>query len=190
MKISRIMSRIFNPRKKGKVIVITGCPGIGKSTISQSLCKKLKRSLYISVDDLRENVISGYEFPAKMDWNEETFLQSRLARKSALYIAKLYSDHGFDVVVDDTVYGKNIDKWLRSFAKGQLFVFHLHSNLETVLKRNRMRKFGKLSDQIIRLLHKEFEVFNKRYRLERRIALIDNREGKAVAINRIIGALT
>lgn len=181
---------MFKLKKKGRIIIITGCAGIGKTTISTILCKKLKKCVYISVDSLRENVISGYEFPAKMKWKKETFLQSSLARKSALYIAKLYADAEFDVVVDDAIYGENVDIWLTSFSKYPLFLFCLQANLQIIMNRNMRRKAGKLHDEVVKYLFEKFEIFKQKHSSDPRIIVINNQGVRSIAINKIINSLT
>lgn len=183
------MSAIFRSKDRGRIIVLTGCAGVGKSTISLLLCRYLKKCIYISVDDLRENVVSGYEFPAKMKWNKETFLQSSLARRSALYTAKIYSDSGFDVVVDDAIYGENVDIWLTSFSQYPLFLFCLQANLQTIMNRNKMRKAGKLQDEVVNYLFEKFEIFEQKHSSDPRITLINNQGVRSITINKILYAL-
>ena len=81
-----------------KIILLTGGPGSGKSTIAHLLAQHFSKSLHLQVDHLRGMMVNGIE---NGNWTDETTRQFQWARKSAIYMAQLYADQGVDVVVDD-----------------------------------------------------------------------------------------
>ena len=83
-----------------KIILITGAPGSGKSTVARLLAQHFPRSLHAQVDTLREMMVSGIQLPGA-GWSEETTRQFRLARMTVSYMAQLYAAEGVDVIIDD-----------------------------------------------------------------------------------------
>jgi predicted kinase len=83
------------------IIFITGPAGSGKTTIARQVAQHFPKSLHIQVDHLREMMVNGVELPSGGGWNEEVGRQFRLARTTAIYMAKLYAANGVEVVIDD-----------------------------------------------------------------------------------------
>lgn len=83
-----------------KIILITGGPGSGKSTIARLLAQHFSKSLHLQVDQLREMMVNGIELPGR-GWTDEATRQFQWARNSAIYMAQLYANQGVDVVIDD-----------------------------------------------------------------------------------------
>jgi hypothetical protein len=83
-----------------RLFLITGCPGAGKTTTCHALLQHFPLGVRISVDDLRDQVVSGLQ-PPRPDWNDDIQLQFDLARESAAAIAKIYLSRGFTVAIDD-----------------------------------------------------------------------------------------
>lgn len=82
-----------------KIILLTGAPGAGKSTIGRRIAENFPKSLHIKVDNLRQTVIGGAI--ALGDWTDEVARQFQLARTTASDMAKLYAVNGYVAVVDD-----------------------------------------------------------------------------------------
>ncbi len=83
-----------------KIILITGAPGAGKTTIGRRIAQHFSKSLHVKLDELRGSVVSGQAVPAR-GWTDEMTIQARLARTTACTMAKLYAVNGYDVVIDD-----------------------------------------------------------------------------------------
>jgi predicted kinase len=83
-----------------KIILITGAPGSGKSTIARLLAQHFSKSLHLKVDHLREMMVNGIELPGG-SWTDEATRQFQWARNTAIYMAQLYASQGVDVAIDD-----------------------------------------------------------------------------------------
>lgn len=142
---------------KNKVIIITGTPGVGKTSISRKVASKIEKSIVVSVDTIREMVISSYQSPATFTWNKELTTQGELAREAASKVVDVYYKNGFTVIIDDIVYGEYQLFWQRKlFLKRKTF-FLLTQNINTILKRNNTRKKNKiLKKNIILYLYRKF----------------------------------
>ena len=82
------------------ITLITGFAGSGKSTVSKLLARQFPKCLHISVDTLREMMVSG-QFTPNDGWSEEGYRQFQLARTTAISMAVRYASQGVEVMIDD-----------------------------------------------------------------------------------------
>lgn len=123
----------------GRIFLITGVPGVGKSSVAKALLGRFEFGFYIGVDDLREWVVSGIAHPVP-GWTDETERQFGLARRGAVKLARIYADAGFVVAIDDVVllgeWAGLFEKALQGYAVHKVFLW---ADLEVNQKRNRER---------------------------------------------------
>jgi len=93
----------------GPVFVLTGAPGVGKSTVARALAARFERAFVIPMDDLREWVVAGREDPGP-NWNEETTRQFDLAYAATADLADRYSRAGFAVIIEHVVFPAEEEK--------------------------------------------------------------------------------
>ena len=75
--------------------------GVGKSTTARALADTLDSSIHIDVDEFRHMVRGGLVLPGMGEWPDELRRQVRLARATAIEMARRYATAGFTVVIDD-----------------------------------------------------------------------------------------
>lgn len=84
-----------NENKKKTIFLISGPPGVGKSTTSKILVRSVKQCVLIVGDDINHMFEAGSEPP----WEERL----RLTWKNILAITRNFIQHDFHVVIDFVV---------------------------------------------------------------------------------------
>jgi predicted kinase len=131
------------------IILLSGTPGAGKSTVARALMERFPRGVHIPVDDLREWVVSGIAHPVPA-WTEETTRQFRLARQAAAQTARLYSRAGFAVALDDVVFAADARAMYEPHLRGlRIHKVLLLPSLEAALRRNESRTSKAFDTQLL-----------------------------------------
>jgi predicted kinase len=80
----------------GAVIIVSGAPGVGKSTVSRLVAAAFDRSVHLQTDDLMASIVSGFvdpNLPEADDQNE--------AIGAALAVSAMrFAEDGYTTVVD------------------------------------------------------------------------------------------
>lgn len=97
--------------KKGRIIIITGSPGTGKSTISSILAKEsnMSKSVNMQTDDFYHYLSKGAIPPYLPESNENE--QNLIVIEAFLESAKRYARGGYDVIVDGIVGPWFLEPW-------------------------------------------------------------------------------
>ena len=93
------------------IIIISGTPAAGKSSVSKALAEKFPKSVYIPVDDLRAMVIAGNIAP----WDDKFGEQYKLIEKNFLAMTKNFLEEGFVVIIDDVIGDEQVKKYQKMF---------------------------------------------------------------------------
>jgi len=87
-----------------KVILLTGIPGAGKTTVSNALASRFERGVAIESDWLQEIIVSGGLWPDE-EPHDEAERQLTLKAQNAALLADRFADAGFLPVIDDVIPG-------------------------------------------------------------------------------------
>jgi adenylate kinase family enzyme len=84
-----------------QIILLSGPPGAGKSSVAEALCERFDRMLLVEVDDLRHMVRAGYRHP----WiaGHQALEQLELGSRNAAAIALQAIAMRYSVVVADII---------------------------------------------------------------------------------------
>ena len=129
--------------KKGKVIILKGSPGVGKSFTARKLISRIKttKTARISIDEV-------LHFDQRRNLTKDKL---KLAKFHTAIMVRSFLREGFDVVIEYTFDLPEhleflIDKIQRSHAEklraADIHIFHLTASIKEVEKRNKTRKDG------------------------------------------------
>ena len=128
--------------------IITGPAGVGKSTISQILAKRSKKSALIEGDDIYHQVVGGYA----QAWKPENHLKTFW--KICINTIKIYLDDGFDVVFNYIVTPQNVDLIKSSIQNYNIRFVILLTDESTLLARDKQRPIDcQMNERCITLLN-------------------------------------
>ena len=132
----------------GRLYILTGPAGVGKSTISKELAIRSKKSALIEGDDIYHQVISGY-VPA---WEEGNHIETFW--KVCINTIKIYLEDGFDVVFNYIVTPENIQLIKSSIQNYNIKFIVLLTDESTLLSRDKQRPIDcQMNERCLTLLN-------------------------------------
>jgi chloramphenicol 3-O-phosphotransferase len=94
--------QLLTARDAAGVLLITGMPGAGKSTVARALALRFDRAAHIDIDMVFHHfTVNGKADPADQD--AEAAAQGMLAVRNAAAMARNYADAGFACVLDGAI---------------------------------------------------------------------------------------
>ena len=141
---------------QGRIVLITGCPGTGKTTVASRLARTsvLERSVHLHTDDFYQALSKGAVPP----WLPDAKEQNEIIVEAFLASAKRFAGGGYDVIVDGVVGPWVLAPWRAAAESCEIHYVVLRADLETTLARAMGR--GKLTraenDAIVRAMWPQF----------------------------------
>ncbi|TYP91371.1 putative kinase [Sphingobacterium allocomposti] len=143
--------------RQGRIIIISGSPGTGKSTIASIVAKEsdFLKSVHMHTDDFYHYILKG-AIPPFLPESEE---QNLIVIEAFLEAAKRFARGGFDVIVDGVVGPWFLEPWIKAVQDSyEVHYLILRASKEETLKRAINR--SKLSeDSNFELVEKMWEQF-------------------------------
>lgn len=142
--------------------LITGPAGVGKSTISQILARKSKKSVLIEGDDIYHQVISGY----KSAWEEGNHLQ--VFWKICENMIDTYLSYDYDVIFNYIFNVENFQMFNEKFVNYSKKFVILITDEETIVKRDLERPLDCQMGERSLILLRNFKnkPFDRKYYLD------------------------
>lgn len=142
---------------QGRIVIITGSPGTGKSTVSSIAAKEscLDRSAHMHTDDFYHYLAKGAVPPHLPQANE----QNGVVIEAFLEAAKRYVRGGYEVFVDGIIGPWFLNPWLDAAKEGyEVHYIVLRAGKEETLKRAIGRaKLGRAANiELVETMWKQF----------------------------------
>ncbi len=102
--------------EEGRLVVITGSPGTGKTTVSAIIAKEseMEKSVHMRTDDFYHFLSKGMIPPYLPESND----QNLIVIEAFLEAAKRYARGGYDVIVDGIIGPWFLDPWMNVVQEG------------------------------------------------------------------------
>jgi chloramphenicol 3-O-phosphotransferase len=128
------------PKSSDGVVLVTGVPGAGKTTVARLLAARFERSAHIETDVLQHDLtVSGLVDPGGEPETERR-MQLDLRRKNASLLAGSFLEAGFIPVIDEAVCSRwPLEKYQNLLSMRPLRLVVLAPDLEVIEARDRAR---------------------------------------------------
>ena len=143
--------------KSGRIIVITGAPGTGKTTTSAIVAKEstMEKYVHMHTDDFYHYLSKGAIPPHLPESNE----QNLIVIEAFLEAAKRYVRGGYDVIVDGIIGPWFLEPWLNIVREGyEVHYIVLRANKEETMKRaiERSKLDRKTNIELVEIMWEQF----------------------------------
>ena len=124
---------------RGRVIVVSGMQGAGKTTVAAALARRFPEAAHVNADALQKLVVAGGVWPDAREMSAAAALQLRLRLRNACLLARSFAQAGFVAVIDDIVIGTRVDDLVEAMADFPFDFVMLTPSLEAVRRREHGR---------------------------------------------------
>lgn len=83
------------------IVLLTGPPGGGKSTVGRLVAEAFERSVHIEADVVRESIVGGFVPPSPAMFGDEGIKQFALQREIVIHWALRMAEAGYVPIIDD-----------------------------------------------------------------------------------------
>ena len=120
--------------KRGRIVIITGAPGTGKTTVSEKVAREshMEKSVNMHTDDFYHYLGKG-AIPPHLPESKE---QNLIVIEAFLEAAKRYARGGYEVIVDGIVGVWFLEPWLKTAREGyEVHYIVLRASKDQTMKR-------------------------------------------------------
>ena len=121
------------------VILVSGVPGAGKSSLAAALAARLERGVHVEADALQTMIKNAARWPGE-EPIEEGFRQLRLRGRNACLLADSFAQAGFVPVVDDIIVGSRLAEYRGDLQSRPIHFVMLAPSLDALRRRNAERE--------------------------------------------------
>lgn len=134
-----------HPVEMSSIWLVTGAQASGKSTVADRLARRFERGVHVRGGQFYRWAVSGWVQVGDEDEREASRLLDLRYRLSA-QVAAEYAAAGFTTVVQDNIYGADVEQWLDRVS-GPKHLVVLRPRVDVVERRDaeRQRTLGKVA---------------------------------------------
>ena len=141
----------------GRIVVITGAPGTGKTTTATIIAKEsdMEKSVHMHTDDFYHYLRKGAIPPYLPESNE----QNRIVIEAFLEAAKLFALKGYDVIVDGIIGPWFLQPWLNIVQERyEVHYIILRADKETTMRRatERFKLDRETNIELVEIMWRQF----------------------------------
>ena len=143
--------------KQGRMIIITGSPGTGKTTTSAIVAREsdMEKSVHMHTDDFYHDLSKGAISPHLPESNE----QNLIVIEAFIEAAKRYARGGYDVIVDGIIGPWFLEPWLHISRDGyEVHYIILRASKEETMQRaiSRSKLDEKTNIELVEVMWEQF----------------------------------
>jgi len=146
---------------KGRIVIVSGPPGAGKSTIARGLAEQseAEKAIHLHTDDFYAYVRKGFVPP----WKSEAMAQNVTIMQALATSAGIFARDGYEVAVDGIVGPWFFDPWRAAATEHGLdlrYVVLIPSEAETIARATARTAPGAMTDpEVVRTMWQAFQAY-------------------------------
>ena len=103
-----------------QIVVVSGPPGAGKSTVCESLCQRYDRTVHILIDDVQSWIRMGFIPPYKPESFQQTLTIARAAARAAV----AFAHDRYGVFIEGVIGPDVLDAMIEELTQAGLAIHH------------------------------------------------------------------
>lgn len=138
-----------------QIVIISGPPGSGKSSVAESLCERYDRTVHLETDALYGAIRMGYTRP----WQEGSDRQNRMVSRAAARAATAFAQDLYAVFIDGVIGAHLLPIYVEELAAANVpvhFAVLLPALEETVRRGISREETLRVPEPQLREMHRQF----------------------------------
>lgn len=121
-----------------QIVIVSGPPGAGKSSVCEALCQRYDRTVHLETDDIYAWIRMGFMSP----WKSGSMEQNLVVNRAAARAAAAFAGERYGVFVDGVIGGVHLSEYLRELEPAGVAVHFavLLPPVDVIIRRSNERQ--------------------------------------------------